>query len=252
MQHCTLLAKTATAPWVMRQSWRRTNVTLVPQGDYCLWASTLEAVALFVPKDILLWKNVKVPGGACFEIWPQGGTSEWQKCRFSKWNLPVTWKISSRWKWGISLEKGHTVRCWIHATTSIRCEDEGCICSILTQELTLPWQSTRKRDADTVLKNLLCVHINTVFAMRMCNWPARCVCVCIQTMHSVDSPQQCAFLLGEYMSSGLVPPLMTSGEAIILCINDEQQPVMREMDFVLRHRSADYGQQQCPKKKERK
>ena len=51
---------------------------------------------------------------------------------------------------------------------------------------------------------------------------------------------------------------MTSGEAIIFCINDEQQPAMREMDFVLGHSSADYGQQQCrhgekeKKKKERK
>lgn len=42
---------------------------------------------------------------------------------------------------------------------------------------------------------------------------------------------------------------MTSGEAIIFCINDEQQPAMREMDFVLRHCSADYGQQQCQQKK---
>lgn len=47
------------------------------------------------------------------------------------------------------------------------------------------------------------------------------------------------------MSSGLVPPSMTSGEAIIFCINDEQQPAMREMDFVLRHSSTDCGQQQC-------
>lgn len=54
------------------------------------------------------------------------------------------------------------------------------------------------------------------------------------------------------MSSGHVPPPMTSGEAIIFCINDEQQPVMREMDFVLRHSSADYGQQQCQQKRERK
>lgn len=100
-------------------------------------------------------------------------------------------------------------------------------------------------------KNLLCVHINTVFVQLACKL---CVCVrvCIQTMHSVDSPQQCAFLLGEYMSSGLVPPSMTSGEAIIFCINDEQQPAMREMDFVLRHSSADYGQQQCQLKKRKK
>lgn len=74
--------------------------------------------------------------------------------------------------------------------------------------------------------------------------------VCIQTVHSVSSPQQCAYLLGEYMSSGLVPPSMTSGEAIIFCINDEQQPAMREMDFVLRHCSTDYGQQCRGKKKE--
>lgn len=87
--------------------------------------------------------------------------------------------------------------------------------------------------------------MKTVFAVCMHNGPVSSVCVCIQTMHSVDCPQQCAFLLGEYMSSGLVPPPMTSGEAIIFCINDEQQPAMREMDFVLGHSSADYGQQQC-------
>lgn len=40
---------------------------------------------------------------------------------------------------------------------------------------------------------------------------------------------------------------MTSGEAIIFCINDEQQPAMREMDFVLGRSSTDYGQQQYQK-----
>lgn len=54
------------------------------------------------------------------------------------------------------------------------------------------------------------------------------------------------------MSRGLVPPSMTSGEAIIFCINDEQQPAMREMDLVLRHSSTDYGQQQCQQKERRK
>lgn len=100
-----------------------------------------------------------------------------------------------------------------------------------------------------IFKNLLCALMNSVcrayvqlggfFSVFVC------VCVCIQTMHSVDSPQRCAFLLGEYMSSGAVPPSMTSGEAIIFCINDEQQPAMREMDFVLGRSTADYGQQQC-------
>lgn len=71
-------------------------------------------------------------------------------------------------------------------------------------------------------------------------------------MHSVDSLQQCAFLLGEHVSSGVVPPSVTSGEAIIFCINDEQQPAMREMDFVLGHSTADYGQQQCWQKKKEK
>lgn len=125
----------------------------------------------------------------------------------------------------------------------------------LQHENTFSLQCTCMTDQETwalyFLENLLCVHI--VFAVCMCNWPVSCVCVCIQTMHSVDSPEQCAFLLREYMSSGLVPPSMTSGEAIIFCINDEQQPAMREMDFVLRHSSADYGQQQCRQiKKERK
>lgn len=41
---------------------------------------------------------------------------------------------------------------------------------------------------------------------------------------------------------------MTSGEAIIFCINDEKQPVMRKMDFVLRRSTADYGQQQWREK----
>lgn len=46
---------------------------------------------------------------------------------------------------------------------------------------------------------------------------------------------------------------MTSGEAIIFSINDEQQPAMREMDFVLGHSTTDYGQQQCwQEKKKRK
>lgn len=64
----------------------------------------------------------------------------------------------------------------------------------------------------------------------------RCVCTGV---FSVDGLQQRAFLLREHMSSGLVPLSMTSGEAIIFCINDEQQqPEMREMDFVPRRRSA--------------
>lgn len=51
------------------------------------------------------------------------------------------------------------------------------------------------------------------------------MCVCVYTvMHSVYSLGHCAFLLGEHMSPGLVPPSMTSGGAIIFCINDEQQP----------------------------
>lgn len=44
---------------------------------------------------------------------------------------------------------------------------------------------------------------------------------------------------------------MTSSEAIIFCINDEQQPAMREMDFVLGHSTADYGQQQCWQKEKK-
>lgn len=96
-----------------------------------------------------------------------------------------------------------------------------------------------------IFKNLLCALMNSVCCVYVQLAGSLCVCVCIQTMHSVDSPQRCAFLLGEYMSSGVVPPSMTSGEAIIFCINDEQQPAMREMDFVLGRSTADYGQQQC-------
>lgn len=44
---------------------------------------------------------------------------------------------------------------------------------------------------------------------------------------------------------------MTSGEAIIFCINDEQQPAMREMDFVLGLCTADYGQQRCWQKEKK-
>ena len=64
------------------------------------------------------------------------------------------------------------------------------------------------------------------------------------TIHSVYGLQRRAFLLREYTSGGILSLPMTSGGAIIFCINDEQQqPAMREMDFVLRRRAADYGQQ---------
>lgn len=160
------------------------------------------------------------------------------------------------------VKRGSDYWCY-QANTKNRCEHMQCffclpptVCSLLTTtwEHTTPkvycmcmTDQEKKRCGHCFWKNLLCVHINTVFAVCMHNWPASSVrvCVCIQTMHSVDSPQQWAFLLGEYMSPGLVPPSMTSGEAIIFCINDEQQPAMREMDFVLGHSSADYGQQQC-------
>lgn len=42
----------------------------------CVCASILEAVTSFGPKDILHWQILNIPGGAYFEIWPQGGTSE--------------------------------------------------------------------------------------------------------------------------------------------------------------------------------
>lgn len=50
-------------------------------------------------------------------------------------------------------------------------------------------------------------------------------------------------MLGEDAPRGALAPCVTSGEAIISCINDVQQPAMREMDSVRGRSAADDGRQ---------
>lgn len=60
-------------------------------------------------------------------------------------------------------------------------------------------------------------------------------------MHLVVALRCRAFLLGEDAARGALLPSVTSGEAIIFCINDVQQPAMREMDSVRGRSAADDG-----------
>lgn len=58
-------------------------------------------------------------------------------------------------------------------------------------------------------------------------------------------------MLGEDAPRGALVPSVTSGEAIIFCINDVQQPAMREMDSVRGRSAADDGRQRGEKERKK-